>query len=131
MNNTNSLIDQVNYSVEAAKADLDHHKAELEAAQARYNEARSRYDDAMQNFLESDLLRVCRWNQMVSYIDLICSVGLGYMIVFIINLIMALLYLSRCIKYHKLIQWKEEHDGDTLVPTKKDSTEDEKKLAKW
>mmetsp|Transcript_24956 Transcript_24956/g.39189 ORF Transcript_24956/g.39189 Transcript_24956/m.39189 type:complete len:366 (-) Transcript_24956:85-1182(-) len=97
MNNTNSLIDQVNYSVEAAKADLDHHKAELEAAQARYNEARSRYDDAMQNFLESDLLRVCRWNQM----------------------------------YHKLIQWKEEHDGDTLVPTKKDSSEDEKKLAKW
>ncbi len=66
MNNTNSLIDQANYSLEAAKADLDLHAAELEAAQARYNEAKTRYDDAMHNFLEADLLRVCRWNQMVS-----------------------------------------------------------------
>lgn len=34
-------------------------------------------------------------------------------------------------QYHKLIQWKEDHNGDTLVPTSKDSSDDEKKLAKW
>ena len=69
MNNEHSsLIDQANYGLEAAKADLDMHAAELEAAQSRYNDAKSRYNDAMQRFLEADLLRVCRWNQMVSYL---------------------------------------------------------------
>ncbi|KAL7491015.1 hypothetical protein ACHAWT_000504 [Skeletonema menzelii] len=51
----------------------------------------------MQRYLEADLLRVCRWNQM----------------------------------YHKLVQWKEDHNGDTLVQTSKDSSDDVKKLAKW
>lgn len=34
-------------------------------------------------------------------------------------------------KYHKLVQWKEENNGDTLVLTSKDSSDDVKKLAKW
>ena len=34
-------------------------------------------------------------------------------------------------KYHKLRQWKEDNNGDTLVPTSKGSSEDVKKLAKW
>ena len=69
MNNEHSsLIDQANYGLEAAKADLDMHAAELEAAQSRYNDAKSRYEGAIQRFLEADLLRVCRWNQMVCYL---------------------------------------------------------------
>mmetsp|Transcript_10430 Transcript_10430/g.17712 ORF Transcript_10430/g.17712 Transcript_10430/m.17712 type:complete len:350 (-) Transcript_10430:1117-2166(-) len=96
-NEPNSLIDQANFSLDTAKADLDLHEAELEAAQSRYNDAKSRYDDAMQRFLEADLLRVCRWNQM----------------------------------YHKFVQWKEDHNGDTIVQTTKNSSDDVKKLAKW
>ena len=34
-------------------------------------------------------------------------------------------------QYHKLVQWKEDHNGDTLVQTSKDSSDDVKKLAKW
>ena len=34
-------------------------------------------------------------------------------------------------QYHRLVQWKEDHNGDTLVQTTKDSSDDVKKLAKW
>ena len=85
MNNehNNSLIDQANFGLEAAKAELDLHEAELQAAQSRYNDAKSRYEDAMQRFLEADLLRVCRWNQMVSY--QFCSVFIWYLLIFNAN----------------------------------------------
>ncbi len=33
--------------------------------------------------------------------------------------------------YYKLLQWKESHDGDVLVPVDKDSDEDTKKLSRW
>eukprot|EP00574_Skeletonema_japonicum_P000284 CAMPEP_0201738740 /NCGR_PEP_ID=MMETSP0593-20130828/45410_1 /ASSEMBLY_ACC=CAM_ASM_000672 /TAXON_ID=267983 /ORGANISM="Skeletonema japonicum, Strain CCMP2506" /LENGTH=562 /DNA_ID=CAMNT_0048232967 /DNA_START=150 /DNA_END=1838 /DNA_ORIENTATION=- len=33
--------------------------------------------------------------------------------------------------YYKLLQWKESHDGDVLVPVDKDSDEDAKKLSRW
>ena len=33
--------------------------------------------------------------------------------------------------YFKLLQWKESHDGDVLVPVDKDSTDDTKKLSRW
>ena len=64
-NQSNSFFDQVKLGLDAAKADLDLHKAELDAAQSRYNEAMEHYDDAKQRFIEADLLRPCRWNQMV------------------------------------------------------------------
>lgn len=62
----NSLFDQAKLDLETAKTDLDLHKAELLAFQSRYNEAVSRYKSAMQRFLQADLSRLCRWNQMVS-----------------------------------------------------------------
>jgi len=82
---------------EQAKSDLEDAKEELEAAQSRYNDATSRYNDAMQRFIQADLSRACRWNQM----------------------------------YHKLVEWKEDNNGDTIVKTSKDSSDDVKKLAKW
>mmetsp|Transcript_10749 Transcript_10749/g.16237 ORF Transcript_10749/g.16237 Transcript_10749/m.16237 type:complete len:387 (+) Transcript_10749:120-1280(+) len=33
--------------------------------------------------------------------------------------------------YYKLLQWKENHDGDVLVGVDKDSDEDTKKLSRW
>jgi hypothetical protein len=44
-------------------------------AQERYNDANSRYKDAMQRFLEADLTRNCRWNQMVSYKTYIITIA--------------------------------------------------------
>ena len=97
MNNEHSLFDQAKLDLDAAKEDLNIHKAEVQAAQARYNDSLQRHNEAMQRFLQADLSRVCRWNQM----------------------------------YHKLVQWKQDNDGDTIVPTYKDSSDDVKKLAKW
>ena len=33
--------------------------------------------------------------------------------------------------YYKLITWKENNNGDVLVPVDKDSDEDTKKLSRW
>ena len=67
-NSPNSLFDRAKFDLEAAKADLDLQEAELEMARERYNDANSRCNDALQRFLQADLSRVCRWNQMVSFL---------------------------------------------------------------
>ncbi len=63
-NKTMVTTTAMNY--EQAKLELDDAKAELQAAQSRLNNATSRYNDAMQRFIQADLSRACRWNQMVS-----------------------------------------------------------------
>jgi exonuclease VII small subunit len=72
---------------EQAKSDLEDAKEELEAAQSRYNDATSRYNDAMQRFIQADLSRACRWNQMVSL--------LLFSYCFSLRLVLSVLFLYR------------------------------------